>query len=222
MQALHIECRQPPVPGQPFFPDANAIFNETLIAGPAPPANNDGGRSGLHGSALAIAIALPIVGGILIMGFGCWCCWIVTRRRRRRQNAAGNMDKVRDAHDSAGLYSPVTPQKMWGEGEPPREMTQFATSKQPSPRLNRWSGTPAVVGEDGTPLRSSFQQDHVGPGRDQVQDHDLHEQYFGVADGGPDDIAGPSHHGQAYSSEQRHSGHYSGFVPPSQQPEQGR
>ncbi len=54
----------------------------------------------------------------------------------------------------------------------------------------RWSqhyppGT--AVGDDGTPLSSSFQRDDVGPGEGQLQDPNLHEQYFGIADGGEDE-----------------------------------
>ncbi|KAI9867995.1 MAG: hypothetical protein M1823_009092, partial [Watsoniomyces obsoletus] len=89
---------------------------------------------------------------------------------------------------------------MWGEAEPPREMhqltphlTQNTKGHSPVMQQNRWSqhyppGT--AIGEDGTPLRSSFQggRDDVGPGDGQLQDHDLHEQYFGVADGGEDDV----------------------------------
>ncbi|ETN38488.1 uncharacterized protein HMPREF1541_06523 [Cyphellophora europaea CBS 101466] len=176
MQALHIECRQPPVPGEPFFPNSDAIFNETLIAGPAPPSDNDDGGGGLHGSGLAVAIALPIVGGILIFGFGCWGCWIFTRRRRRRMAASGRMEKVHEAQESA--YSPVTPQHGWGADEPPREMSQLgAHGHQHSPATNRWSqhyASEAAVGEDGTPLRNSFQREDVGPGPNQLQDHDLH------------------------------------------------
>lgn len=206
MQALHIECRNPPTPGQPFFPDANAIFNETLIAGPSPPSSGGGG-GGLHGTALALAIALPVVIGLLLVGCGCWGCWIFTRRRRQRMAASGRMSKVHDAQADAS-YSPVTPRQMWGENEPPREMSHLSHGKQPSPVLNRWSNQypgGAATGEDGTPLRSSFQRDDVGPGPGQTQDPDLHEQYFGVADGGFD-TAGPSHQ----YSDQRDSGQYAG------------
>jgi hypothetical protein len=184
MQALHIECRQPPVPGEPFFPDMSAIFNETLIAGPAPPSGNTGGGGGLHGTNLAIAIALPIVGGLIILTAGCWCCWITTRRRRQAMAASGRMDKVREAQESPGLYSPVSGKMGWGEGEPPREMTQFASGgREPSPALNRCSGHQhyppgtAVGGEDGTPLRTSFQRDDVGPGDHQVQDRESSTNY---------------------------------------------
>jgi hypothetical protein len=207
MQALHIECRQPPVAGQVFFPDADAIFNETLIAGPTPPSTNTGG-GGLHGSALALAIALPIVIGGLLLGFGCWGCWLFTRKRRRRMQASGRMSKIHEAQADGG-YSPVSPRKTWGAEEPAREMTHIdVRGRQPSPVMARWSQQypgGAATGEDGTPLRSSFQRDDIGPGPNQTQDHDLHEQYFGIADGGPD-IAGPSHQ----YSDQRHSGHYAG------------
>jgi hypothetical protein len=264
MQALHIQCRQPPTPGEPFYPDANAIFNETLIAGPSAPSNNNGDSGGLHGTSLALAIALPVVGGILLLSLGCWGCWIVTRRRRRRMAASGRMSRVVEHHAQreSGQYSPElqshTPSKAWGAVEPATEMSQLpgqyhdqhqyhadhdganaasssdhstaaATAyRQPSPRFasfsNRFSNShshsnspsypPGMVltGEDGTPLRSSFQHDDVGPGADQVQDHDLHEQYFGVADGGPDAPVHQYHQygggGQGYEGEvgQRHAG----------------
>jgi hypothetical protein len=221
MQALHIECRQPPTTGQPFFPDAQAIFNETLIAGPSPPSEGGGGGRGLHGSGLAIAIALPIVGGLLILGFGCWGCWIFTRRRRRRMAASGRMSRVHEAQDgSSAMYSPVTAQKMWGENEPPREMSQLGSpgaKQHPSPTLNRWSGgqqhyppgTAVGGGDDGTPLTGSFQRDDVGPGPDQVQDHELHEQYFGMADGGGGEgYRGSGQFGERMSAENHRSGNF--------------
>jgi len=48
--------------------------------------------------------------------------------------------------------------------------------------------------DDGTPLRNSFQHEDVGPGAGQKRDPNLHEQYFGVADGGEDE-PGPSNRG---------------------------
>ena len=121
--------------------------------------------------------------------------------------ASGRMSKVHDAQADGG-YSPVTPRKTWGADEPAREMSHLdSRGKQHSPVLNRWSGQypgGAPTGEDGTPLRSSFQRDDVGPGPGQMQDPDLHEQYFGIADGGPD-MAGPSHY-----TDQRHSGQHAG------------
>jgi hypothetical protein len=201
LQALHITCRDPPAAGEAFFPDAATIFNETLIAGPAPPSTNTGGGGGLHGSALAIAIALPVVGGILIVSGACWCCFIFTRKRRRMMAASGRMDKVKE-HE-VQMYSPVEGQTMWGGREPPREMTKLTPEgKGVSPRSAnaRWSqhyppGT-AIGGqeEDGTPLRNSFHE-AVGPGADQVQDHNLHEHFFGVADGGEDHVQAPSSRG---------------------------
>ena len=94
------------------------------------------------------------------------------------------------------MYSPIEGKSMWGENEPPREMSQLtpnmANGRNPSPappQQNRWSqhyppGT--AIGDDGTPLRNSFQRDDVGPGDGQMQDPNLHEQYFGIADGGED------------------------------------
>jgi hypothetical protein len=199
LQALHILCRDPPENGDPFFPDGPTIFNETLIAGPAAPGDGGGGGRGLHGTGLAVAIALPLVGGGLIIGFGCWGCFLFTRRRRRLMAASGRMSRVHEQQaDGGSMYSPIEGKVMWGENEPPREMHQLSprmtgaagSMRGHSPGLaqQRWSGhgypPGTAIGDDGTPLRNSFQRDDVGPGEGQVQDHNLHEQYFGVADGG--------------------------------------
>src|ERR1700712_2108723 len=102
LQALHISCRDPPPAGTAFFPDANAIFNETLIAGPVPPSNGTSNTGGLHGWKLAIAIALPIVGGILVIGGFCWGCFAFTRKRRYRMAQSGRMSRIHEAYaDSA-------------------------------------------------------------------------------------------------------------------------
>lgn len=113
--------------------------------------------------------------------------------------ASGRMSRVQEQQlDSGSMYSPIEGKVMWGENEPPREMSQLtprmtgaaSSMRHPSPGLaqQRWSGHQyppgTAIGDDGTPLRSSFQRDDVGPGDDQIQDHNLHEQYFGVADGG--------------------------------------
>ncbi|RMZ75537.1 hypothetical protein DV738_g5403, partial [Chaetothyriales sp. CBS 135597] len=94
----------PPEPGNPFFPEAAAIFNETLIAGPAPPADPPTQR-GLHGTALALAIALPVVGGIIIISSLCFCCFISARRRRRRMAASGRISRV--VEHEVRMHSPV-------------------------------------------------------------------------------------------------------------------
>ncbi|KAI1622474.1 hypothetical protein EDD37DRAFT_651749 [Exophiala viscosa] len=224
LQALHIACRQPPVAGKPFFPDAASIFNETLIAGPTSASNSNSSTSGLHGWKLPLAIALPIVGGILLLGSTCWCCFAYTRKRRQRMAQTGRMSRVHDQHADS-LYSPMSAKAVesWGRAEPPTEMHAIsptlsghnAHAKQPSPGLaqGRWSHqmTPgqksdlarwsaqqqlavsAGGSKEGTPLRSSFQREDVGPGRDQVQDPNLHEQFFGVDDEDIDgDLPGPS------------------------------
>ena len=121
--------------------------------------------------------------------------------------ASGRMSRVHEQQAEGGsMYSPIEGKMMWGADEPPREMHQLSPHLAPngrgdSPGLaaqQRWSqhyppGT--AIGEDGTPLRDSFhQRDDVGPGEGQMQDPNLHEQYFGVADGGEEyDRAGPSH-----------------------------
>ena len=114
--------------------------------------------------------------------------------------ASGRIDRIKE-HE-ATMYSPVEGKTMWGEQEPPREMSHLSPNGRgvsPGTANARWSqhyppGT-AVGGHshDGTPLRNSFHED-VGPGTGQVQDPNLHEQYFGVADGG-EDLPGPSNRG---------------------------
>ncbi|KIX00506.1 uncharacterized protein Z518_10646 [Rhinocladiella mackenziei CBS 650.93] len=213
LQALHISCRDPPQPGEPFFPDAAAIFNETLIAGPAPPSNSTSSGGGLHGWQLGIAIALPIVGGILLIGGTCWGCFVFTRRRRQKMAQTGRMSRVHDAHADS-MYSPMSAKaeaswkaEAWGQAEPPREMHAISPTllhaghggKHPSPGIaqGRWSHhTGGENSEQNTPLRSSFQRDDVGPGTGQVQDPNLHEQYFGVGgdvDVDMDDTEGADH-----------------------------
>ena len=115
--------------------------------------------------------------------------------------ASGRMERVVE-HEVA-MYSPVEGKSMWGGREPPREMAPLGPAGKglsPGTANARWSqhyppGT-AVGGQenDGTPLSSSFQYEDVGPGTGQVQDPNLHEQYFGVADGG-EDMPGPSNRG---------------------------
>ncbi|OAP62231.1 hypothetical protein AYL99_04434 [Fonsecaea erecta] len=206
LQALHIACRQPPEPGKPFFPDAQAIFNETLIAGPPPPSSNTGGHGGLHGWKLALAIVLPVVGGIILISGMCWGCFMFTRKRRQRMAQTGRMSRVHDANADS-MYSPMSAKAEawkaedlpWGVVEPPREMHAISPTllhaKHPSPGVaqGRWSHQTGGTGgsEQNTPLRSSFQRDTVGPGPEQVRDPNLHDQYFGVGDE-VDDLPGPS------------------------------
>ncbi|KAK4947809.1 hypothetical protein LTR10_013317 [Elasticomyces elasticus] len=229
LQALHIACRQPPVAGKPFFPDAASIFNETLIAGPTSASNSTSSNSGFHGWKLALAIALPIVGGILLIGSTCWCCFAYTRKRRQRTAQTGRMSRIHD-QNADSLYSPMSAKAVesWGRAEPPTEMHAISPTpsghnphaKHPSPGLaqGRWSHqmTPgqksdlarwsaqqqlavsAGGSKEGTPLRNSLQREDVGPGQGQVQDPNLHEQFFGVDDDLDDDLPGPSDGQHAY------------------------
>ncbi|EXJ81457.1 hypothetical protein A1O3_07749 [Capronia epimyces CBS 606.96] len=202
LQALHIACRQQPTPGKAFFPDADAIFNETLIAGPSAPSSHSGSGSGLHGWKLGIAIALPIVGGILLIGGSCWGCFVFTRKRRQKMAQSGRMSKVHDAQVGA-MYSPMSAKaEAWGQTEPPREMHAISPTllhgKHPSPGLaqGRWSRH--TDGSDqGTPLRTSFQREDVGPGTGQVRDPNLHEQFFAVGDDATH-LPGPSSQNNYY------------------------
>ncbi|KAJ9605112.1 hypothetical protein H2200_010502 [Cladophialophora chaetospira] len=222
LQSLHISCRDPPLAGKPFFPDANAIFNETLIAGPAPPSSGTGGGGGLHGWKLAIAIALPIVGGIILIGGTCWGCFAFTRKRRHRMAQSGRMSRVHDAYADSAYQSPMSGKVEafkaenvpWGVSEPPREMHAISptllhpgnTPKQHSPGFaqGRWSHHTGDRSEQNTPLRNSFQRDDVGPGPAQVKDPNLHDQYFGVGED-EDALPGPSNIGVA-------QGYYPGEV----------
>jgi len=207
LQALHIACRQPPIAGKPFFPDANAIFNETLVAGPAPLSNKATSNSSLHGWKLAVAIAIPIVGGILLIGGACWGCFAFTRKRRQRMASSGRMSRIHDAQADR-MYSPMSAKaEAWGQKEPPREMHAISPTllhvKQPSPGLaqGRWSHQTGVS-EQGTPLRSSFQREDVGPGTGQVRDPNLHEQFFGLGED-EDELPGPSGGHEYYAEDQR-------------------
>lgn len=209
LQALHIACRQPPAMGQTFYPDGRAIFNESAIAGPAPPNTNTGHSSGLVGWKLGLVIALPIVGGTLLFGLGCFCCFKFTKKRRIRMAETGRMSTYHERHPESSFTSPVsgrTPpsQYEWptGKTEPAREMerisvihTPKSATSHPSPGLaqGRWSHQRRDDEDDDLPL-SAIPRDDVGPGDGQAKDPYLHEQYFGVASSGlPDENeAGPS------------------------------
>lgn len=198
MQALHIACRDPPTLGNTFYPNGKAIFNESAIAGPAPLSSGNKGSSGLRNWQLALAIALPIVGGTFLFALTCFCCFKFTKKRRARMAAAGRMSTYMKSPDGIGGSSFATPitaktppsQYQWpvGQHEPPREMDHLnyvhaGSSKQPSPGIvqTRWSHhTNGDDDEDAVPL-SAEPRDDVGPGHGQAQDPFLHEQYFGQA-----------------------------------------
>ena len=136
--------------------------------------------------------------------------------------ASGRMSRVQEKQAEGGgsMYSPIEGKMMWGANEPPREMHQFTQqARQPSPNVpQRWSQhypPRTAIGDDGTPLRDSFQRDDVGPGEGQLQDPNLHEQYFGVADGGEDERPEQSAGLGLY-----HDGDYSGtHTPQSREPQ---
>ena len=123
------------------------------------------------------------------------------------------MSRIHESYADSTYQSPSSAKREnwkpedvpWGMGEPPREMHAIsptllhAGTKQPSPGFaqGRWSHHTGGTSEQGTPLRSSFQRDDVGPGPAQVKDPNLHEQYFGVGDD-PDEVSGPSNIGVAH------------------------
>lgn len=144
--------------------------------------------------------------------------------------ASGRMSRVQAAYADGGLHHGVLSAKGWGDDDLDKEMYQMSPQRQqqtyaqhyaaqqqqqtPSAAQARWSQhypshptqhSAAAENEDGTPLRNSFQEgrEDVGPGFDQVQDPDLHEQYFGVADGG--EGLTPRSRGLGLSGSQRNS-----------------
>lgn len=205
VQALHIACVQPPALGQTFYPNGQAIFNESAIPGPSPPGSNQSKGSGLRGWKLALAIAVPVVGGTLLFAATCLCCFRFTRNRRRRMAATGRMSRFHDQHAPAesAYNSPVTtrtpPSKYeWplAKAESPHEMEKWryphgqTHGKIPSPGIaqGRWS---QHEGEMEEPPHSgrSIPIDAVGPGPEQAKDPFLHEQFFGTDEAGPSALA---------------------------------
>lgn len=209
MQALHIACRQPPAIGATFYPDGRAIFNESAIPGPSPPSNNTGHGSGISGWKLGLVIALPIVGGTVLFGLTCFCCFKFTKKRRQNMAASGRMSTYHDRHPGGGagstFTSPVsgrTPpsQYQWPiPEEHGQEMSRISylhtgkAAQRSSPGLQkhspglaqgRWShASRDEEDEEEVPL-SAIPRDDVGPGQGQAKDPFLHEQYFGVASSG--------------------------------------
>ena len=140
--------------------------------------------------------------------------------------ASGRMSRVQAAYADGGSHHGVLGAKGWADEEVDREMYQMNPQYQqqqyaqhytqeqqtPSAAQARWSqhypAHPqqhgAAENQDGTPLRNSYQdREDVGPDFDQVQDPDLHEQYFGVADGG--EGLTPRSRGLGLSGSQRNS-----------------
>ncbi len=202
MQALHIACRQPPAIGDTFYPDGRAIFNESAIPGPAPPRAGNDQSSGLTGWKLGLAIALPVVGGVLLFALSCFCCFKFTKKRRARMAASGRMSTFHDRHPVSALSGRTPPSEYeWpiGQHEPAQEMERInhphtpKNGKIPSPGLaqGRWSHH---ADEDAEVPLSALPPDDVGPAPGQAKDPYLHEQYFGVASSGVpgEGMPGPS------------------------------
>lgn len=192
MQALHIACRQPPAIGETFYPDGRAIFNESAIPGPAPPRTGNHQSSGITGWKLGLVIALPVVGGALLFGLSCFCCFKFTKKRRARMAATGRMSTYHDRQPVSALPGGTPPsQYEWpiGQYEPAQEMERInqqhtpKSGKMPSPGLaqGRWSHH---ADDEGDVPLSALPRDDVGPALGQAKDPYLHEQYFGVASSG--------------------------------------
>jgi hypothetical protein len=156
----------------PFFPDATTIFNDTLIAGPASVSNSSKSSGGLHGWKLAIAIALPVVGGILILFGACWCCFLYTRGRRNRMAQEGRMSRLHDSWGEAAHYmdGPVYEPEMSAAHE--QEMKPLSPQWLQDDHQQR--NSPSFRVSPALPTEA------VGPGEGQIQDHNLHERYLGT------------------------------------------
>jgi hypothetical protein len=161
LQALNIACQDPPSPSKPFPVAASAIFNSTTIQPPATSSAGSSGSQHLHGASLALAIALPIVFGFLLLVVTCVSCFVSARRRRRQMAAHGKMRRVHEAWAD----SPSTPRNTqfdWGQAAMDMDHMRGARASQ------RYS--------HHTPQYNY--RDDVGPGTGQKQDHTLHDQYF--------------------------------------------
>ncbi|KAK4933911.1 hypothetical protein LTR66_015825, partial [Elasticomyces elasticus] len=193
VQALHIACRDPPVSGQTFYPNGQAIFNETLISGPAPPGSAPSLKSVISGWQLAVVVVVPSLVVLALLALGCLCCFNFTKRRRVKMAASGRMTKFHD-YAQPSVYGDNQSQYEWPQPDQGQEMehihyvnqTPKNNGKQRSPGLaqRRWSQH--IQGEEDVPL-SAVPKDNIGPGQGQNKDPFLHEQYFG-------DEAGPSTH----------------------------
>jgi len=205
MQALHIACRQPPSIGDTFYPDGRAIFNESAIPGPGPPRTENRQSSGLTGWKLGLVIALPVVGGALLFGLSCFCCFKFTKKRRLRMAATGRMSTFHERHPVSASPGGTPPsQYAWQSHEPAQEMEYIShqhtpkDGKFPSPGLaqGRWSHH---TDDDVDVPLSAVPRDDVGPAPQQAKDPYLHEQYLGVASSGVpgEAMPGPSGYYQA-------------------------
>ncbi len=169
LQALDIACRDSPSPTNPFPVAGSAIFNGSAIQPPSTGSAGPSGSHGLTGTDLALAIALPIVFATILLALTCTGCYFLTRRRRRRMAASGKMRRI---HDATWGDSPVTPRtNRFNWDQAALDMEQLQGARQ----TKRYSHS-AYQNQSDSP-RYSYRDD-VGPGPGQVQDHELHEQYF--------------------------------------------
>ena len=164
--------------GAAFFPDAQSIFNESLISGPSPVSRSTTSSGGLHGWKLAIAIALPVVGGILLICAACFCCFVYTRRKRRRMAETGRMSRLHDSWGEAAQYmdGPAYQPEMSAAQE--QEMKPLSPQWMQDDHQERTN--PALRSSPGIRVSPGLPTEVVGPGQDQVQDPNLHERYLGT------------------------------------------
>ena len=167
LQALDIACQDNPSPTNPFPVAGSAIFNGSAIQ---PPATGSAGSAGSHiltGAHLALAIALPIVFVAALLALCCTGCYFLTRRRRRRMAASGKMRRVHEATWGDSPLEARTNRFNWDQAA--LDMQQLQGVRQ----TKRYSHS---AYHNDSPHYSY--RDDVGPGPGQVQDHELHEQYF--------------------------------------------
>ena len=182
--------------GAAFFPDAQSIFNESLISGPSPVSRSTTSSGGLHGWKLAIAIALPVVGGILLICAACFCCFVYTRRKRRRMAETGRMSRLHDSWGEAAQYmdGPAYQPEMSAAQE--QEMKPLSPQWMQDDHQER--NSPALRSSPGIRVSPGLPTEVVGPGQDQVQDPNLHERYLGTPTNFGDDEIGVARGGSGF------------------------
>lgn len=159
LQTLYIACLENPTPTNPLTVSAGSIFNQTQIQPPAlsspAPAS-----SGLHGTDLGLAIALPLVFVLILVAIGCTGCFFYSRQRQRKDALAAE-EALR--YSQTWADSPETPYTGKFQFEQPIGMEQM-TPNTPSQRFGY--------------SQPHSHNENVGPGAGQTQDPNLHDHYF--------------------------------------------
>lgn len=121
------------------------------------------------------------------------------------------MSRIHDAQaeqTSPSATNLKTFEATWSQSQPPTEMQAIypvsVHGKQHSPGISqgRWSHQ-NPPSEQATPVRHSFQRDDVGPGKNQIQDPNLHNLYFGIEEDSDEKPTANQTNGQFYDQQAR-------------------